>query len=541
VKSASTLDKTESVVASLEALSSRLSDDERSTVEQARALLAELKELVTTLDGQLAAMRWLAQKQYRPKSDKVPEGQLALDLLGFLMSAKRGDTGDADPESDKPEETEHPSDEPLRRTQRKKRKSKLHLLPVTVERKEIPEAERVCPDCGQVKTEFDYEPCRHLVYVPARLYIREEHLVQYACRPCGNGVVIAQGTPKLIPGSPVSPSVLSHLTVSRIVDAMPLERTGKQWARHGAEIATQRLYDWNARAADEVAFTHPLARRELLSSALVSFDDTPLLAKVAGHPNGTQRGRLWLYLGDIDRIAYCEYTEDWKGCHPQKVLAGFRGPVQSDGYGGIAGLFRGHDPPAKVGCNDHSRRKFVDAVKLGDKRAAPIVSLFGELYAIEADAKSLSHDERLHVRQARSAPVWARLSEEVARHAPHVDAKSPLGKACTYFRRQHDALAAFLGNGMLPISNAHVERLLRAVALFRKNSLFVGSIEAGQRYAVQLTLAVNCTLAGANHFDYFNSLYGEVAAGWPASRAAELMPRAWLDAQKKPEQAQLDV
>jgi transposase len=540
VKAESTLDKTDTVVAALEALSARLADDERSTVEQARSLLAELKQLVTTLDGQLAAMRWLAQKQYRPKTEKVPEGQLALDLLGFLLSAKRDGAGDEEAGAGQRGESE-PQKDPCHRTPREKRKSKLHLLPVKVERRELPEAERICPNCREVKTEFDYEPCRHLVYVPARLFILEEHLVQYACRPCGDGVVMAKGTPKLIPGSPVSSSVLSHLTVSKVVDATPIERTAKQWSRHGAEIATQRLYDWYARGADEVAFTHPIAHRELLSCSLASFDDTTLLAKVAGHPNGTQRGRLWLYLGDIHRIAYCEYTEDWKGCHPQKVLTGFKGHVQSDGYGGIAGLFRGHDPPTKVGCNDHGRRKWVEALKLGDKRAAPVVAMYSELYAIEADAKVLTPDERLRVRQARSAPLWSKLSAEVARLEQVVDAKSPIGKACTYFRRQHDALAAFLSNGMLPISNAHVERLLRAVALFRKNSLFVGSIEAGQRYAVLLTIAVNCTLVGANHFDYFTSLYDRIAAGWPASRATELMPRTWFAAQQNPEQAQLDV
>lgn len=540
VKAESTLDKTDSVVAALEALSARLGDDERSTVEQARSLLAELKELVTTLDGQLAAMRWLAQKQYRPKSEKVPEGQLALDLLGFLLSKKRDDAQGTESKPEDGAASEQPTGNRLG-TARKKRKSKLHLLPVEVERKELSEEQRVCPDCGQVKTEFDHEPRRHLVYVPARLFIREEQLVQYVCRPCGQGIVMAEGTRKLIPGSPVSSSVLAHLTVSRVVDAMPIERTAKQWARHGAEIATQRLYDWNARATDEVAFTHKIAHRELLTCSLASFDDTPLLAKVAGHANGTQRGRLWLYLGDIDRVAYCEYTEDWKGCHPQKVLAGFKGHVQSDGYGGIAGLFRGHDPPTKVGCNDHGRRKFVEALKLGDKRASPVVALYGELYAVEADAKGLSHDERLVVRQARSVPLWAQLSDEVARLQRLGEPKSPLGKACTYFRRQYDALGAFLRNGMLPISNAHVERLLRAVALFRKNSLFVGSIEAGQRYAIQLTLAVNCALVGANHFEYFMGLYDRVAAGWPAARAAELMPRHWLAAQQNPEQAQLDI
>jgi transposase len=85
----------------------------------------------------------------------------------------------------------------------------------------------------------------------------------------------------------------------------------------------------------------------------------------------------------------------------------------------------------------------------------------------------------------------------------------------------------------LPISNAHVERLIRSVALFRKNSLFVGSIEAGERYAALLTLAVNCTLSSANPFLYFTDLFDSIAGGWPAARAADLMPQAWLAAKQK--------
>ena len=224
MKSENALDKTDNVVAALEALSSRLADDERSTVEQARGLLTELKQLVTTLDGQLAAMKWLAQKQYRPKSEKVPEGQLALDLLGFLLAANGESAGDGDAAPNTSDTSEGES-EPRRKTPREKRKSKLHLLPVKVERKEIPESERVCPECGGIKTEFDHDTCRHLVYVPPRLFILEEQLVKYSCRPCGIGVVMAEATPKLIPGSPVSSSVLAHLTVSKVVDAMPIERT----------------------------------------------------------------------------------------------------------------------------------------------------------------------------------------------------------------------------------------------------------------------------------------------------------------------------
>ena len=75
------------------------------------------------------------------------------------------------------------------------------------------------------------------------------------------------------------------------------------------------------------------------------------------------------------------------------------------------------------------------------------------------------------------------------------------------------------------------------VALFRKNSLFVGSVDAGKRYAALLTLALNCILRGQNPYDYFCSLFDRLAAGWPQSRVAELLPQLSVEPQYPAEQA----
>ena len=530
--SSGVLEKSEDVIAALEALRSRLSDEDRSTVEDAQAFLAEVKKFASSMDGQLAALRMLAQKQFRPKADSVPPGQLALDLLGFMLAQRQ----QAAVGNEVPDEPAAPKAPP-----REKRTGKLHLVPVVSVRRELPEAERMCEHCNVAKTEFDVEPRRHLEYEPSKLYFLEEQLVKYACRCCGIGVTTAPATPKVIEGSNVGASVLAHLIVSKVVDAIPVERVGKQWSRHGYDVAPSTMHDWFGRSASELMFLSPIAREDVRRSYLISFDDTPMPAKVAGHANGTQRGRLWMYVGDMSRVAYCAFTPDWKGEHPRGVLEGFSGQLQSDGYGGIAALFGGSDAPNKVGCNDHARRKYVEALKLGDRRAARVVALYGELYAVERDAKELTPDDRLRLRRERSLPLWTALDAEVAKLDAVGETKSPLGKANTYFRRQNAALRAFLDNGLLPISNAHVERLLRSVALFRKNSLFVGSLEAGQRYAALLTLAVNCALVGANPFAYFTDTFQRLATGWPKSRAIELMPRAWLAAQQNAEQVDGDV
>jgi transposase len=520
------LERAEDVVQSLDALRTQLSgrsgvdDSAKDVLLQASELIAQLRELVSTLDGQLAAMRWLAQKQYRPKSEHVPPGQLALDLLGFLLLQPKP-AGDSAPDASSPTADEARSKPPPR----EKRKSRLHLLPVEQVERRLAENERVCPCCSGIRAEMGSESRRHLIYEPARLYIREELLFKYACRKCSEGVAIAEGTPKLIEGSNVSSSVLSHLVVSKVVDAVPIERVGKQLARHGADFASSTLNEWYGRCGEEVAFLQPLAHQELLRSQMISLDDTPTPTKDSGAPHGIVRGRLWLYLGDVSRIAYCEYSPDWKGSHPQRVLQGFGGPIQNDGYSGLHALFCARDAPPRVGCNDHARRKCVEALRVGDTRVEGVLALYSALYAVERDAKGLDAEATLTLRQQKSVPLWAALRDEYARLAALGERKSPLGKAVTYFQRQEPRLAAYLSNGILPISNAHVERLLRTVALFRKNSLFIGSPAAGPRYAALLTLALNCALRDVNPFHYFTELFDRIAGGWPSIRAIELLPR----------------
>jgi transposase len=483
------------------------------------------------LDGQLAAMRWLAQKQYRPKGEHVAPGQLALDLLGYLLQPKPSqDTSTSDQVTT--------GDDPESKLPRKKRKSGLRMLAVEQVERRLAEHERVCPCCNGIQSEIGSEPRRHLIYEPARLFFREELLFKYACRKCSEGVVIAEGTPKLIEGSNVSSSLLAHLVVSKVVDAVPIERVGKQLARHGADFASSTLNEWYGRCGEEVAFLQPLARQELLRSQMISLDDTPTPTKDASAPHGILRGRLWLYLGDVSRMAYCEYSPDWKGAHPQRVLQGFSGPIQNDGYSGLHALFCARDAPVRVGCNDHARRKCVEALRGGDSRVERVLALYSALYAVERDANGLDANATLALRQLRSVPLWAALRNEYAKLAQLGERKSPLGKAVTYFQRQEPRLAAFLSNGILPISNAHVERLLRTVALFRKNSLVIGSPEAGPRYAALLTLALNCALRDVNPFGYFTELFDRIAAGWPMARALELLPRAAAQSSEPVEQAE---
>jgi transposase len=496
-----------------------------------RAIVDRALEHIATLNGHVGNLRWLANHPYRSKSERVEPGQLALEFVAHLLGEA------AAPCSTGGSVTSLPSSatKPLPRT---KRKSNIQAISRQKLDRHLTEENLRCPCCGEVREPTSFIENPYLKYTPATVTLVTERVWQYACsQRCGDPAV-APATPKLIANSLCSSSLLSQLVISRVLDANPTERFGRQLARHGVELASSTLYDWFGRAGHEAELLLPHVQALLLGSDLVSLDDTPLLAKSREHLHGMQRGRLWLYVGDCDQVAFCQYSPDWKGAHPQRVLQGFTGHIQNDGYGGISPLFGPKASTVRVGCNDYARRRFVDAFKQGDHRVEAAVTIYNALYAVERELEARAGPEaRLQLRRDKSTPLWENLHREVTALERFGERKTPLAKALRYWQNQNAALRAFLDNGLLPISNAHVERLLRTVALYRKNSLYIGSPEAGPRYAALLTLALNCTLCGANPYDYFCDLFDRLALNWPAKRIAELMPRRWLADRQASQQA----
>jgi transposase len=75
-------------------------------------------------------------------------------------------------------------------------------------------------------------------------------------------------------------------------------------------------------------------------------------------------------------------------------------------------------------------------------------------------------------------------TEAVVRVLP----KSIFGEALSYLRNYCEALNVYVLDGRMPIDNNEVVQLMKQVAIGRKNWLFLGSLEAGDRAATQLTV-----------------------------------------------------
>jgi transposase len=100
-----------------------------------------------------------------------------------------------------------------------------------------------------------------------------------------------------------------------------------------------------------------------------------------------------------------------------------------------------------------------------------------DLYAIEAEINGIPAAQRLAVRRARSVPLLAELQQWFDDQRRRISGKTMLGRALQYALSRWGALARHTIDGRLGVDNNLAERLLRGIAVTRKNFLFVGSDE----------------------------------------------------------------
>lgn len=160
------------------------------------------------------------------------------------------------------------------------------------------------------------------------------------------------------------------------------------------------------------------------------------------------------------------------------------------------------------GCMAHARRKLRDLhANHRSEIAQEGLRYFAALYEIEREARELKLDAkaRHQLRQQRSKPIAEALRQWLTRQRGQVPDGSATAKAIEYSLGRWAALTRYLDDADLPIDNNHVENRIRPVALGRSNWLFAGSLRAGQRAAVVMSLIQSAKLNGHDPYRYLAS------------------------------------
>jgi transposase len=103
-------------------------------------------------------------------------------------------------------------------------------------------------------------------------------------------------------------------------------------------------------------------------------------------------------------------------------------------------------------------------------------------------------------------------------------AKSALADALRYTIKRREALSRFVGDGRLEPDNNIAENAMRSISLGRKNYLFAGSDEGGDRAAAMYTIMQTAKLNRLNPEAYLTDTLTRIADGHPINRISELMP-----------------
>lgn len=158
--------------------------------------------------------------------------------------------------------------------------------------------------------------------------------------------------------------------------------------------------------------------------------------------------------------------------------------------------------------------------------AAEALKRIATLYEIEATARTLDSLARHAMRQAQSRPIGDALFQWLDASRLKTNGSSGAANAMDYLLQRKPAFTAFLDDGCFPIDNDPVENAIRPIALGRKNWLFAGSLEAGQRAANIMSLIQTAKGNGhkpmANLTDVFNRL-----PTIPDDQRHELLPHVW--------------
>jgi transposase len=469
----------------------------------------------------------LQRHRFGRRAETLPEDQMLLGLEDVEQAAASEEVA---------AEAADPAERANRTTKRQMNKGSLpkHLPRVEMV---VDIVDRTCPCCGKPLHRIGEDIGERLDIVPAQFRVLVVRRPKYGCRACENVVVQAPAPARLIEGGLPTEATVAQVLVAKYADHLPLYRQAQIYARQGIELDRSTLADWVGRAAFLLRPIHERLLVALKSSAKLFADETtaPVLDPGRGR---TKLGQLWAYARD-DRpwrgtdppgVAYV-YAPDRKAERPISHLAGFKGILQVDGYGGYRVLAERGDVQLAF-CWSHVRRRFYELAAAGP---APIASEALEriagLYAVEKDIRGRSADERRAMRQDRSRPIVDELEPWLRAKLALISQKTKLAEAIRYALSRWDGLTRFLDDGCIEIDSNVVERSIRPIALNRKNALFAGSDGGGEHWAVIASLIETCKLNGVDPYAYLADVISKIVNGHPNSRIDELLPWAYPAAQ----------
>ena len=401
-------------------------------------------------------------------------------------------------------------------------------LPV-VEEVIDPEPVKAAPEqwrqIGQeVSEQLDYEPAR---YFRRRLVRRT-----YVAKAQPEDAPVTAPLPATLQERCIAtPALLAQVLVAKYCDHLPLYRQEQILARrHGINLPRQTLARWVELAAHWLTPVYQQIKTGVMAGGYVQLDETPVnyLEPGAGR---TLKGYLWTGSRPGGDVFFDWHASRAGACLDTVVPVDFKGTVQCDGYDAYNRLAARPDKAIKLAyCWAHVRRKFNDALESAPRAAGWMVKQIQLLYRIESRLRETKAGPALRqaVRASQSKPLVERIKKACVRllEKKRFLPQSTMANALEYAKAQMPGLALYLDDGKVEIDNNLVENAIRPTALGKKNWLFIGEAEAGDRSAIIYTVIESCRRRGLNPYAYLKDLLTRLPQ-MTIQQVPEVLPGAW--------------
>jgi len=492
-------------------------------VEQA-AHVTHLEQKNVRLDAKVLSLQeqlnLALARRYAASSEKLSPDQIYL-----FDEAEAG----ALPDSNDEAEIEESVDVPGHTRKKRGRKPLPGTLPRIDVVHEIAAEHRHCPHDGKQLEEIGEVTSEQLDIVPAKIQVIRHIRKQYAC-DCGQCIQTAPLPAQPIPKSLASPGLLAHITVSKYTDALPLYRQETILQRIGVDIPRATLANWMIKAGTLIQPVINLLRDQLLEYDIVQMDETTVQVLKEPGKSAQSKSYLWLQRGGppLKPVVLYDYEPSRSQSVPSRLLAGYKGYLQTDGYSGYNQVV-GFNGLIHIGCMAHARRKFSEAVKAQGKnkkvgKAQHGLALILKLYRVEKQARAFTPEQRHEHRQSQAKPILNRLRHWLDESLPQVPPGTAAGKALNYLNNEWSKLIGYLDDGRLEIDNNLAENAIRPFVIGRKNWLFSQSVAGVKASANLYSLIETAKACGLEPYAYLRYLYTHLPGATSVEDIEALLP-----------------
>ena len=317
---------------------------------------------------------------------------------------------------------------------------------------------------------------------------------------------------------------LAGMVTDKFLYHLPLYRQHQRLKMADVHISRGHLTRLTHRTLELLEPIYYSVLSSIISSDVVSMDETPV--RVSRKEKGKMHKAYFWPVFAEQQVAFV-YQDGRQHAAVPNILGNSCKKLLSDGYPAYEQYAKSREDLVHAECWSHARRYFFDAREHSPPECEKVMKMIAELFAIE---KELGTDEVdiLVARRTKSLPIIDELFSylECLWFEQMVEPDSLLGKAVSYTRNREQQLRQFIAHADIPLSNNHVERAIRPVAIGRKNWLFCWT-EVGAKYAtIAYTLIECCKLHGIEPGKYLLDVLQRIDTH-PAREVHLLTPKHW--------------